>query len=450
MVIQPAHPLERGQVLPLLVLALMALAGFAALALDGCNLWTEQRRAQAAADNAVMAAAFQAMNGRTGANLSNAAFANATQNGFTTGANTKVVFHLPPVDGAYAGNSQYIEVVITQTVATALAHLVYRQDPIPVTVRAVAHGIPSGPRMAGFAIAAMFPDCTGASTIYMTGRGGGNSGGTFLTDGGAFVNANCPEALNMTCSHEKLVTNGPPIDIAGGDYNGDVCSSPDPSANCNYYPAPTTNVPQVPQDPLQGTSADTPPLCGPTRDLATELTDPVGIHPGTYTTLDSSNADMNMRPGIYCLSGGTLSSKGSVDGNGVLIYLTDTAATIDFSGHGSLNLTAPTTTTTGCRGTGDPSQAICAYLGLVVYKVMGANTCSQSDVEINFVGQGSMNVVGLVYVPDSLVRYGGNGSLTMTGQTIAGCVKFNGNGNINIIYNPNDTFSPPPSVQLDQ
>jgi len=50
MTIRPAHRFERGQALPLLVAALIALAAFAALALDGGNLYTEQRRAQAAAD----------------------------------------------------------------------------------------------------------------------------------------------------------------------------------------------------------------------------------------------------------------------------------------------------------------------------------------------------------------------------------------------------------------
>src|SRR6266851_4183180 len=107
MTIQPARKREAGQVLPLLVLALVGLVGFAALALDGGNLYTEQRRAQAAADNAVMAAAFQQMQGFTGANLSNAAFANAAQNGYVQGPATSVVFHLPHVHGAYAGNSRY-------------------------------------------------------------------------------------------------------------------------------------------------------------------------------------------------------------------------------------------------------------------------------------------------------------------------------------------------------
>ena len=453
MAIQSARKFERGQALPLLALALIALAGFAALALDGGNLWTEQRRAQAAADNAVMAAAYQAMSGigvtaTTSAReaiLAPYAYANAAQNQYVNSdPHTTVVFHLPPIHGQYTGNSDYMEVVITQTVATSLAHLVYGQDPIPLTVIAVAHGLPTGPLMNGYALAAMKPDCSGPNTIGIQGKGGGNSGGTFLTDGGAFENSNCPGALKEDGNHDQLITNGPPIDVAGPSALGTVCSSPS-DTGCNFYPAPNLNVPQVSQNPLAGSPAATLPPCGPARDLPTELADPVGIHPGSYTTLSGS---FNMRPGIYCLTGGTLG--GTVTGSGVLIYLVDTAANITLHGNDSLNLTAPTTTTTGCLGNADTSQAICAYLGIVIYKVTGANTCSASDHELEFTGNGSVTITGLIYAPYSLIRFGGNGNLTMTGQVIVGCAKYNGNGNLNIIYNPNATYSPPPSVELDQ
>src|SRR5437764_3565721 len=114
---QPARKFERGQALPLLALALIALAGFAALALDGGNLWTEQRRAQAAADNAVMAAAYQEMSGiAVSATLPNReailapyAYANAAQNSYlNSDPHTTVVYHLPPIHGAYAGNYDYM------------------------------------------------------------------------------------------------------------------------------------------------------------------------------------------------------------------------------------------------------------------------------------------------------------------------------------------------------
>src|SRR6185436_767215 len=96
---------ESGQALPLLALALVGLLGFAALALDGGNLYTEQRRAQAAADNAVMAAAFSQMQGTPAPALwATAAYSNAARNGYNIGGpGTTLAFHTPPTHGFYAG-----------------------------------------------------------------------------------------------------------------------------------------------------------------------------------------------------------------------------------------------------------------------------------------------------------------------------------------------------------
>src|SRR5687767_324529 len=94
---------ERGQAIVLLALALVGLLGFAAVALDGGNIYTEQRRAQSAADNAALAAAFQYMSVITNtATLSNTALANANVNGYdNNGTSNKVTFHRPPLNGAY-------------------------------------------------------------------------------------------------------------------------------------------------------------------------------------------------------------------------------------------------------------------------------------------------------------------------------------------------------------
>ena len=450
---------ERGQALILMALAMVGLLGFAALALDGGNLYTEQRRAQAAADNAVMSAAYTQMRSTsTNAVLSAAAMANAQINDYVdSDARTEIAFNRPPLRGPYTGDDDYMEVVITSTVTTALAHLVYGQNPIPLTVSAVAHGTPQEPIMNGYALASMKPTCGGENMIAMQGRGGGSTGGTYLWGGGAFVNATCSDALEMS-GGESFYTDGPPIDVvgsgSGGGVTGSSCTAPNVPNNCNYYPAPTTGVDPVDQDVIASSPAGTPPPCGPARTLSAELTDGDGrtIRPGAYTTLDYGNAAMTMSPGIYCLTGGTLTGKASVTGVGVMLYLTDVDASIDFSGNDAIvvSLSAPNTDTTGCTGTDDDSQTICTYLGIVVYKLVGHDSCEQNDVEIDFTGQASKVVIGLVYAPHSLVRFGGNGDLYMTGQTIAGCVKFNGNGRIEIYYDPTNTYSPPPSIRLDQ
>jgi Flp pilus assembly protein TadG len=456
---------EHGQAIVLLALALIALLGFAALALDGGNLYTEQRRAQAAADNAVLAAAYAQMDGASSfAQLWDAAQENALTNGYDTSTpQTEVDFYKPPRHGPYAGNNDYLEVTITQTVNTALAHIVYGQNPIPLTVFAVAHGRFSTPVMAGYAIASMKGDCNaGQDAMYIDGRGGGTTGGTYITDGGAFVNSSCPDALDMD-GHDPFLTDGMTITVVGGyepNDPGDICTNYDPRtpAGCVYYPPPSTGAAPIMQDPIQMTPAGTPPdaWCDsqPMRNLDDELADDDIIRPGRYTNLDPGNAfhdTMIMQPGIYCLQDGKLSSgNGGITGEGVMIYLRNLAAEIDFSGSStvSLRLSAPSLASTGCLT--DHNQDICNYVGIVVYKVTGADTCEQNDVEIDFTGQANKDIEGLVYAPYSLIRYGGQGNVYQVGQTIAGCVKFNGNGRIEIVYDPKATYIPPPSLRLDQ
>src|SRR5512135_850844 len=54
------HRFERGQALVLIVLAIVAMFGFAALAVDIGRLFAERRRIQNAADSAALAAVFAA------------------------------------------------------------------------------------------------------------------------------------------------------------------------------------------------------------------------------------------------------------------------------------------------------------------------------------------------------------------------------------------------------
>ena len=462
---------ERGQAIVFLALALVGVLGFAALALDGGNLYTEQRRAQAAADNAVLAAAFNQMkSGKTVTTsvLSGVALGHAALNGYTNdGTTNTVTFHRPPIHGPYTGNSRYMEVVITQKVTTALAHIVYRQSPIPLTVFAVAHGRPAVPGMEGFAIAAMKPGCGGSSTISLSGDGGGSSGGTYLYGGGAFANSNCSDALDLNGGNALYAQTGYPISIVGGMAGTSTCTSPGVPSNCNVYPAPTTGVAEQEQDPLADFADVVAPKCSTytARTLASQVTSNSGTHtiqPGTYTSLNpgsSFGGTIVYAPGIYCLTGETTgdylsTGNGTVEGEGVLIFLVNGGTRIDVSGNGSrgITLSAPTVATTGCTGQEDTSKEICAYLNLVIMKLANSpGACDSSSViDIEITGGAYKELVGLVYAPYSMVRYGGGGTFVQTGQTISGCVNFNGNGNIQIYYDPESTFSPAPAIRLDE
>jgi hypothetical protein len=455
---------ERGQIIVFMAVAVVGLFGFAALALDGGNLYTEQRRAQAAADNAVMAAAFSQMSlGRAASNtyLEVAATDHATLNGFTNDGSTNVVrFYRPPLHGPYAGDANHMEVHITQHVQTALAHLFYGQNPVPLSVYAVAFGRPATAPFEGYAIAALKGGCSGESSLSVEGNGGGSSGGTFLYAGGVFVNGGCSDALEMTGGN-VLYTDGGPIDVVGGAA-GTACTSPGVPNGCNFYPPPAVGVDPVNQDPLADTLGTAPPPCGPARVLSTEMANGAyaggaSIRPGSYTTLNPGNSfkdTLLLQPGIYCLTGGTMSpGGGNISGTGVLIYLTDAAANIDASGGSTqiVSLSAPTLADSGCAALAYDGQDICSYLNIVVYKIAGTSSCEDvSGVEIDFTGQSQKIVTGLIYAPNSMVRYGGQGGMTMVGQTIAACIKFNGNGRIEIYYDEGSSYVPDPAIRLDQ
>jgi Flp pilus assembly protein TadG len=452
------HRDERGQVIIILAMAMVALLAFAALALDGGNVYTEQRRAQSGADNAVLAAAYQQMNGvHAFSTLNASALANAAQNGYNNdGTSNAVSYHHPPISGAYAGNNEYMQVFITKTVPTALIHMVY-QGPVRLTVNAVAHSEVVQPLMAGYAIAAMNPGvCNGND---FTARGGVES---IIEGGGVFVNADCDdEAMNMT-GHGKLATTTTgvyppdgsfPITVVGTvtGNNGTNCAAPPTPpyspADCNFYPPAVFNAPQVDSDPMAQTPVQPGDIpCGPAQTPGGG--NPVNVTPGSYTNLNVGNKTLIMAPGIYCITGVGSANKvldaDSIVGHGVFIYIQQTLAEFKFAGHGVLDLSAPGAL--DCQA----DASLCPYLGIVIYKPYGRNTCGNDDIEIAFSGNAEMIVSGLIYAPQSYAEYGGNGDLTMVGQAIVGCVKYAGNGELNVIYDPDATYIPPPRVRLDQ
>ncbi len=451
------HPKsESGQAIVLLVFGMIVLMGMAGLAIDGGNLYTQKRRAQNAVDNAALAYALELSQGTGSSFGQTRATTVLSSNGYVNGQDSVTITMINPVPG-YTNPDSYVEVILTQTVPTALIHLVYG-GPAVYSARAIARGVAPQPLMSGYALAALKPGCDGSDTIGVQGRGGGSSGGTTITGAGAFVNVSCSDALDTSGSGEQFWTDGGsyPIDVVGG-VNGSSCpSSPQPpTTSCNFNPAPTTGVPSVPQDPIQNTPAATPPTCGPSRTLSTELTDGDGaiVRPGTYTSFQPAAGDPTaiMSSGVYCVSGTISQGQNGVTGAGVLIYLTTSSAELDFSGQGDATLSAPTDSDCDAARltTGDTSDDwTCTYTDIVIYKITGSNSCEQSDVEIDLTGGTSLNITGLIYAPYSLARYGGSGSLTMTGQSLVACVKFNGNGSINIVYDPDKTYVPPPSLQL--
>ncbi|HWB07592.1 MAG TPA: TIGR03118 family protein [Pirellulales bacterium] len=124
----------------------------------------------------------------------------------------------------------------------------------------------------------------------------------------------------------------------------------------------------------------------------------VTLRPGVYTGgIDvSGQASVFLMPGIYILQGGGLSISGgaTVVGSGVMIFNSPLNANqgIHVTGHGSLNLSGPTSG---------------SYKGIALFQAPGAGSPLTVD------GQGSITVQGIIYAPSATAEISGNGQLTV-------------------------------------
>ncbi len=128
---------EEGQAIVLLVFAIIGMLAFAALAIDGGIIYVERRSAQNAADNAAMAAALALCEEE--ADIATSAMTVASQNGYNdNGVTNDVTVYFPPANGPYAGDADYVEVIIDSYLSGNFIHLVYKGS-IQVQGRAVTH-----------------------------------------------------------------------------------------------------------------------------------------------------------------------------------------------------------------------------------------------------------------------------------------------------------------------
>ena len=128
---------ESGQTLIMFALALIVMLGFVAMTLDVGLAFLERRSLQNAVDAAALAAAQDLANGESDATATAVALDYMGRNGFSDTAEIEV--HIPPLSGAFAGQSGYVEVAGYSKAPTALLNL-FLDDAIDVSARAVARG----------------------------------------------------------------------------------------------------------------------------------------------------------------------------------------------------------------------------------------------------------------------------------------------------------------------
>lgn len=395
---------ENGQALILIVLAIVGMIGLTALAVDGGITYAERRRAQNAADSAALDAALAKIRG---GDWQAEGLARAASNGFdNNGTTNSVIINNPPQAGCdgtnsvYAGNSEYVQVLIRSTTQT------YFGPVIGITetrncVEAIARAKPSTvqPMAFGNAIVALKP--SGTATHWM-------HGGPAVTTigGGVFVNSstNCGFTSNGT---PNLTT--PNITMVAAQSCPQL-TGPGVSYNAPQIPYPPTNLPN--------------PVCS-----GNAVRNGNTLSPGTVNGNFPPSGVTVLNSGVYCVNGNfRLNGNDTLTGNEVVIVMQ--SGDVQWNGNGILNLSAPTSG---------------PFKGLLLYFPMS----NSSEIRIN--GTNDQVLTGTILAPASpIVLLGTAGTNAFNSQIIGYTVEFGGTFDGTIRYNDNQNFDEtvPPQIEL--
>lgn len=394
---------ERGQALVLIILAIVAIFGFAALAVDGGRLYSERRRAQNAADASALAAGRSAMDKKPSAQILNAALDIAAANGFNNdGVTNTVTYNHPPVGGPYDGNPEYYQVIIDQKVNPIFIQFVL-QGSEAVNAGAVVHAALTDTLSEGNAVHAL--DTNGEAVDLAGDVGIDIVGGNILSNAAGTKRGNAhgqDAGVNITSGAVLTVggwTNTRMMTVTGG---------------FQQIPSPEF-VRSIPQ-----------PYCP-----ASTWTDPdTGQY---YWVGDAPSLPTTLSPGIYCITSGTLMH--SVSGKYVLLVFLNQS---------------------GMKMTGNDRLAIERYQmlkdkngndygGLVIW------ADPNNHGEMTMGGNSNNSIQGSVYAPGMACDIGGTaGTTAHHAQFICDTVKFHGTAGVNIVYREPELYHFPPMLELAQ
>lgn len=467
---------ERGQALVLIILAIVAIFGFAALSVDIGRVFAERRRAQNAADAAAMAAAYFGANyivatpGATDAQIEAVAIEKAMAQlllndysdahpNLDDGTKIEIEVHYPPVaPSVYAGQAGYYQVIIHEEVDKVFSQFVY-QGPLKFTVEAVSNSSSSQGMFGGNAIVATSP--TSCKALWFAGTGdtrikGGNA--YSLSYAGRGADGSCTPGsvtgANSCASGVRdgsgLITldNGHSIDTTGpwrdtNSHDGVVYVATPPATPA---PAPVNEcaavqpVDLLPEPPC-GANAAPPTL---SADGRTKI-----YSPGTYPNgikITGSGDKIHLNPGLYCLDSDISMIGGSITGNGVMFYMRG----------GSFNLGGSTIVTlqaiTDLHGTADGKQPDFQWGGMLIYMPYA----NQGEVHIG--GGSSSFYAGTIFAPgprqtegqDKCVIEGSGTTIGLAASVICYTVKITGSASVNINYDPKYNFQFPADLNLSQ
>lgn len=409
-----ANKSERGQAIVLIVLSIVGLFGFAALALDMGQIYMARRSAQAAADAAALAAADDAVIGSKNATVAiSKAFVMASNNGYNNDKKTNwVVVKNPPENSPYCGScgaltNDYYQVRIKVRVKPIFAQLFFNGAE-QTEVEAIAHGKPAGSLTENDAIVSL---SKGSDSFTFDGNT------SSYVDGG-----NIRSFGDMTkngASGGITVVNGKVF--YAGDFKG--------------HTSPFSPQPEK-ASLLDGLPSFAAPYCPTAAEAAT------WTNAGAYRTKNINGVDYyyyasglsveNLGKGIHCIEGGI--GKGNYKGSGVLIVLL--SGGIQQTGHDSIDFSCAS----------DLKDVNGNQFGGLVFYAPPTNTST-----FKFGGNSDAYINGTFFAPGANCTIGG----TPDGRAdhaafVCYTVTIHGNPVFNVNYNPAELFHTAALISLVQ
>jgi len=389
-------------------LALAALMGISALAVDVGELWTTRRLMQNAADAAAMAGADEVAIDGSKTQVVAAAKAASAQNGFTDGSSTlassskvSVAVYDPPQSGPYATNSNAVQVVVSQTQPTYFIRVLGWQN-VPVSTAAVGLTV-SG----GSCVYALDPTASGTVTV----------------TGTASLNSTCGIYDNSDNSSSALIVSGggvlqaPLVGVVGGT-----------TVNGGGSSTPTTGIAAF-GDPLAWEAEPTVGQCTSyhVQNISTSQT----LNPGLYCGGLKLNAGANVtfNPGTYIMNGGglTILAGATATGSSVTFFLTGQNTSngsanayggIQIAGSATVNLSAPCDSSSG------------GIEGMLFFQDRAMTNGAGSVIN----GGANSSFTGALYFPTTALSYSGNSGSNQYTLVVADTLTVAGTANINNNY----------------
>jgi Flp pilus assembly protein TadG len=431
---RPTAAYRRGQILVIVAMLMAVLVGFVALATDVGLLWSERRQMQTATDAAAIAAATAL---RSAASISSAARNVASINGFTNGTNSATVtVNNPPASGNFAGNSNYVEVIIAQPETTYFLR-VLGYNSLTVSARAV-----SGISNSAGCIYALDPSAQNALSA--------SNGVNITSTCGIYVDSNNSQALDVIGGAiikttgvgvvgSAAVNNGGSIEnLSGGSLtvSQNIAPLPDPLAHISK-PSVGSCTYTGTQNYNSYTANQSPPYSGK-----------YVIYPGVYCGgINASNGtSVTFSSGTYILAGGGMSltnGGGTTTGSNVTFYNTigskagysgsnSSYAGINIANGVTANFSAPTT------------GGLNSLEGILFIQDSSIPAGSAASY---FAGGASLTLAGALYFPTTQLNYSNGISAAYT-ILVADTIIFTGGATMNNNYASLTNGSPIQSSSL--